>query len=73
MDSAGRVTQAEYHAALDRRDAHIRVLQDMLALGDAAVRSLCIAIHGHEIEGKSLYDLIVDADQLRKRAMSASQ
>jgi hypothetical protein len=44
-----------------------------LALRDAAVRPLCIAIHGHEIEGKTIYDLVFDADQLRNRAMTANQ
>ena len=48
-------------------------LEDIMDLRNAAVRSLCIAIHGHEIEGKSIYDLVLDADKLRKRAMSVSQ
>ena len=73
MDHLGRVTQAEYHAVLDRRDRRISDLQDTLALRDAAIRALCIAIHGCEIEGKTIYDLIWDADNLRKRAMSAHQ
>jgi len=73
MDHAGRVTQDEYHRALDRRDARIRDLQDTLALRDAAVRALCIATHGCEIEGKTIYDLIHDVEHMRQRALSASQ
>lgn len=60
----------ELRASLDGR---IRDLEDTLALRDAATRSLCIAIHGHDIEGKSIYDLILDADKLRQRTMTADQ
>ena len=53
----------------DEREARIADLEAILDLRNAASRSLCIAVHGREIEGKSIYDLIVDADQLRQRAM----
>lgn len=53
----------------DAREARIEALADTLALRDAATRSLCIAVHGREIEGKSIYDLIQDV----ARATSASQ
>lgn len=47
----------------------IQQLRDVVDLRDAATRSLCIAVHGREIEGKSIYDLIYDV----ARAMTASQ
>ena len=53
----------------DARERRISDLEDTLALRDAATRSLCIAVHGREIEGKSIYELIHDVARLT----SASQ
>ena len=53
----------------DEREARIADLEAILDLRNAATRSLCIAVHGREIEGKSIYDLIQDV----ARAMSANQ
>lgn len=55
--------------AWNEREDRIADLEDTLALRDAATRSLCIAVHGREIDGKSIYALIHDV----ARAISASQ
>lgn len=59
---AGVASCAETIEALEAR---LQCLQDVMELRDAAVKSLCIAIHGKVIKKKTIYDLIIDAQQLR--------
>lgn len=57
-----------------REEARARIsdLERTLALRDAATESLCIALHGKVVPGKSIYDLIFDADRLARSIEAAN-
>jgi len=78
MDHLGRVSQAEYHAALDRRDATIKALQNDVdsARQGYVARGECLA--RVQLEAKAIADalgergLIDFADDVRLLARLAA-
>lgn len=63
----------EYH---DKRIAElaerIADLENTLSMRDAATEALCIALHGEAVSGKSIYDLVFDADVMARAARKAA-
>jgi hypothetical protein len=58
---------AHLESALLAKDKRIKDLEDAIDLRDAAITSLCIAIHGEERPGTTIYQLASEAAELRKR------
>lgn len=64
--------QHEAAKRIEELEARVSDLERTLSLRDAATESLCIAIHGEAVAGKSIYELIFDADRMARAARKSA-